>query len=313
MGGAATIQFLGLKLYTYGLYLSLGCLFAGALLFSLCRGDAKLRSFAGFAALLSPLLGLVLARLVWALAEVQFAPFLSFKNILNLSTGGLSMFGALAGAVLGGILAARLTGQAVGPALDRLMPALLVFVAVARLGEGYTSLGISRPLVTGVLNKSFLAFQDEYDAYLRTYLLESFAAMLICLFSLLSLQRRRPWGVTLMVLLSFGLSQNFLESLRYDGHIRFSFIGLQQVLAVVLFGLVLIFLAVRLLKQNQERKLALLSLGLLPLVLGAMLFLEFKIDRSEMSKWLTYGLYALLHLVPLCLGLRMIRKGGYDG
>lgn len=313
MEGAATVQFLGLTLYTYGLYLSLGCLLAGGLLFALCRGDARLRAFAGYAALLSPVLGLVLARLVWALAEVQFAPFLSIRNVLNLRTGGLSMFGALLGAVLGGMLAARISRLPLGQALDRLMPVLLIFVAAARLGEGHTALGISRPLVTGVLDNSFLAMRDAYDAYLRTYLLESAMALVLCGLAIRSLKRRKPWGSTLMVLLGFGLSQNLLESLRYDGHLRFSFISLQQVLSVVLFSLVLIFLAVRLLRMQKGQRLAILSLALLPAVLGGMLFLEFKIDRSEVSKWITYGAYVLLHLVPLTLGLQMLRQGGYDG
>lgn len=313
MDGAASIHVLGLTIYVYGLYLGAGCLLAGGLLFWLCRQDESHRRFALLAAPLAMILGLFMARLVWVMAEVQFQPFLSVQNALNLKTGGLSMFGALFGAALGGMLAARLAGLKVAKGLDRLLPALLLFVAVARLGEGYTQLGISRPLVSGVLNNSFLALKDEYDAYLRTYLLESIMAVVLMLVALLSLKRRKPLGTSLLVFLCFGLSQNLFESLRYDGHLRFSFIGLQQVLAVVLFGCTLIWLAVRVLKLQKDRRLAIISLALLPLILGGMLFLEFKIDRSELSKWLTYGIYVLLHLLPLGLGLKLLRQGGYDG
>ena len=82
---------------------------------------------------------------------------------------------------------------------------------------------------------------------------------------------------------------------------------------MVLFGCTLIWLAVRVLKLQKDRRLAIVSLALLPLILGGMLFLEFKIDRSELSKWLTYGIYVLLHLLPLGLGLKMLQQGGYDG
>lgn len=312
-GDVAALDFGGLTVYVYGLYVSLGCLLAGGLLLFLCRGEEKTRNFAALSALFSPVLGLAAARLLWALTEVNFSPFLSIQNILNLRSGGFAMFGALIGAMLGGALAAKLARFPLGQALDRQFAALLLFVAVARLGEGHTALGFSRPLVTGVLDHTFLAFRDRYDAYLRTYLLEAAAAFLLCGLTLRSLRRRRPFGSLLMGLLAFGLSQNLFESLRADDHLRFSFIGLQQVLAVVLFSLVLIFLSIRLLRLGRSKPLAVLSLCVLPVALGALLGLEFMIDRSELSKWISYGLYALVLALLLGLGLRMINRGGYNG
>lgn len=69
-----------------------------------------------------------------------------------------------------GCISARLGGLKKAEWLDVITPSLFLFIAVARLGEQYTSLGISRPLVTGVLDHTFLAVRDEFDAYLRTYL-----------------------------------------------------------------------------------------------------------------------------------------------
>lgn len=313
MADAAVLNILGLSVYSYGLYVSAGCLLAGLLLVVLCRKDERQKNFAALSVLLSPVLGLISARLLWAVAEVNFSPFLTFQNIVNLRTGGFSMFGALFGAMLGGLIAARIAKAPLGEAMDRLWTALLLFVAVTRLGEGHTALGISRPLVTGVLDSTFLAYRGEYDAYLRTYLIESLGAFILCGLMLLSLRRRKPFGSLLMGLLSFGLTQNLFESLRYDGHLRFSFIGLQQVLAVVLFSLVLIYLAVRLLTLKKAKALAITSLCVLPVALGAILGLEFMIDRSELSKWLSYGLYVLVLTLLMWLGSRMIYKGGYNG
>ena len=96
----AALDFWGLTVYVYGLYVSLGCLLAGGLLLFLCRGEEKVRNFAALSALFSPVLGLAAARLLWALTEVNFSPFLSIQNILNLRSGGFAMFGALIGAML---------------------------------------------------------------------------------------------------------------------------------------------------------------------------------------------------------------------
>lgn len=311
----AQMTFLGLTVYAYGLHLAAGCLAAGLLLWHLAGKEEARRNAAALTCLLSPLLGLVAARLVYVLSDITFAPFLTLRNVLNLRLGGYAMFGALLGAVLGGLLAARIAGVKKAAWLDTLAPALFAFIAVARLGEGHTVLGISRPLVTGVLDNTFLAMRDDYDAYLRTYLLESAGALVLCLLSLRSLRRHgaQPGRTALFAGLTFGVTQTLFESLRFDQHIRFSFIGLQQVLSVVLFSLIIICLAVYLLRRGQAKALAIWSLCLLPVVLGGILGLEFMVDRSQVSKWLTYGLYVLLLCVPIALGVRLLERNGYHG
>ena len=178
---AATFVILGQSVYIYGLFLSVACLLAGSLLLLKTRKTTpRQKNAAALTCLLSPMLGLFFARLVYVAAEVNFAPFLSFQNAVNLRLGGLSMYGALIGAVLGAFISARLCGLKKAEWLDVITPSLFLFIAVARLGEQYTTLGISRPLVTGVLDHTFLAVRDEFDAYLRTYLLESAAALTLC-------------------------------------------------------------------------------------------------------------------------------------
>ncbi len=312
---AVRLSFLGLELYAYGLYVALGCALAGLLLWWLSRGEEGLKNAAALSCLLSPVLGLALARALYCLADINFQQVASFSNALTLTTGGFAMFGALLGAVLGALIAAKVARQPAVRWLDILTPALFLFIALARLGEGYTSLGISRPLITGVLDDTFLAYRDEYDAYLRTYYLEAVTALVLCLLTLRELRRSvlTQGSVALTGALTFGITQTLYESLRYDGHLRFSFVGLQQVLAVVLFSLTLIYLAIRLLRQKRDRRLAILSLILLPVILGAVLGIEFMIDRSQISKWLSYLAYVLVLLLPLGLGLGMIKRSGYNG
>lgn len=305
----------GLSFYIYGLFIAAACVAAGILLLLISRKTKALKDAAALTCLLSPVLGLVFARVVYCLFDPNFRQLASFVAALDLTIGGLSMFGALLGIGLGALLAAKRAGVKAIEWLDMLTPALFAFVAIARLGEGYTSLGISRPLITGVLDNTFLAFRDEYDAYLRTYYLESTMGFLLCGFSLRDLLKQdgRRGDVALTGALLFGLSQNLFESLRYDGHLRYSFVGLQQVLSVALFTLALVIFAVRLLKQNKARGLAIVSLCALPIVLAAILGIEFMIDRSQLSKWLSYGLYIVVLCIPLALGLVMRKRSGYNG
>lgn len=300
--------------YHWGLFVALGCLLAGAWLLTQSRVDERKRNTAALTCLLSLVLGLLFARLVYAFAEVQFAPYRTAATALDIRLGGFSMFGALAGAVLGALWAARIDRVDALEWLDQLAPALLLFVFAARLGEGGTALGISRPLVTGVLDDTFLAYRDAYDAYLRTYLLESFGALVLFLFSLRIARRvKRSGGVFLWTALMFGISQNLFESLRYDGHLRFSFIGLQQLLAVTLFSVALISLAMQLIRRKDHRGLGIAALAILPLLLAAILGLEFMVDRSSISKWLIYGLYVVVLAGAGALGSALLRRSGYNG
>ena len=307
---AATFVILGQSVYIYGLFLSVACLLAGSLLLLKTRKTtSRQKNAAALTCLLSPMLGLFFARLVYVAAEVNFAPFLSFQNAVNLRLGGLSMYGALIGAVLGAFISARLGELKKAEWLDMITPSLFLFIAVARLGEQYTTLGISRPLVTGVLDHTFLAVRDEFDAYLRTYLLESAAAIILCAACFLyNKKQRRAGDVFLFGALLFGASQTLFESLRFDAHIRFSFIGLHQVLSAALFSGVLIFLAIRLIKQKTHQRLAIISLSLILPVLGAIIGIEFMIDRSQVNKWLSYAIYAAVLLIPCCLGLSMLKR-----
>ena len=304
---AATFVILGQSVYIYGMFLSVACLLAGSLLLLKTRKSTQQqKGAAALTCLLSPILGLFFARLVYVVAEVNFAPFLNLQNAVNLRLGGLSMYGALFGAVMGAFISAWLGGLKKAEWLDVITPSIFLFIAVARLGEQYTTLGISRPLVTGVLDNTFLAIRDDFDAYLRTYLLESAVAVILCAASFKYDRRKRKSGYTwLFGVLLYGVTQTLFESLRFDAHIRFSFIGLHQVLSAALFCGVIIYLAIW---QNTSRRVALLSIIILLPVLGAIVSIEFMIDRSQVNKWLSYAIYAAVLLIPCCLGLSMLKR-----
>ncbi|MDD4079850.1 MAG: prolipoprotein diacylglyceryl transferase [Eubacteriales bacterium] len=302
--------FLGTEIYAYGLCLLAGTFLGLGILYRLSR-KRNLMPAAALTGFLALPLGLILARLLFVFGDPIFRPYLSFANIFNLRTGGFAMYGALAGAVLGALFSARANRVKAARVLDILAPALMAFLIPARLGEGFTVLGISRPLTTPWIAGSFLARREPFEAYLRTYALEAFVALVLLIILLFALKRyRRPGNVFLMGCLLYSITQTLMESLRFDGHLRLSFVGIQQVLSAVLFSAALIVLAVRALKKPGGKALPVLSLILLPLIIAGAIAVEFMIDRSPIGKLPAYGLYLLLLAIPLGLGMLLFRREG---
>ncbi|HPA61488.1 MAG TPA: hypothetical protein PLS01_07985, partial [Clostridia bacterium] len=74
-----------------------------------------------------------------------------------------------------------------------------------------------------------------------------------------------------------------------------------------LFGVTLIALSVRALRRQGGKLLPVIALASLPLVLAALVGVEFLIDRSELGKPISYGLYLPLLALPAALGMRLIK------
>ncbi|HSK68831.1 MAG TPA: prolipoprotein diacylglyceryl transferase family protein [Candidatus Limnocylindria bacterium] len=303
-----TVQAAGVRVYVYGIALMLGCWAGLAVLFTLSRRSLKERNAAAWAGALALPLGLLFARLAFCLLDPNFRPFLNLRNVLDLRTGGLSMYGAMAGMGLAAWLGARIGGVKPLRMLDLACAAFLAFLIPARLGEGFTSLGISRPLTTGLLDNTFLAQRDAYDAYLRTWLLEAVVALGLLLLLLASLRRNpRPGRALMLFCLLYGAAQTLMESLRFDGHMRFSFIGVQQVLSAALFLGALVVLGVRALRRGKAGPLPIAGIAAAPVIAAALVGVEFLIDRSGMGKLASYALFLAVLALPVWLGARMIR------
>ena len=143
---------------------------------------------------------------------------------------------------------------------------------------------------------------------MRTYLLEAATALILAVFLIRMLRRNVKEGLVFSSFcLLYGVTQTLMESLRYDGHLRFGFIGVQQVLSAALFGVTLIALSVRALRRQGGKLLPVIALASLPLVLAALVGVEFLIDRSELGKLFSYGLYLPLLALPAALGMRLIK------
>lgn len=301
----ATIDILGLKLYTYGFFLTLGVLFAIVLAYFVERKTSLKKGTLLLTICISMPLGVALSRLLYCLTDSNFRAVLTFKNIFLISTGGMSMYGAILAVILAALISAKILSENTRKMLDAITAPLMAFILFARLGESYTQLGISRPLVTGVLEGGFLVHVGEYDAYLKTWLLEAVCACVLCVLLYAWLNKYKKGDVFLSWMILFGATQVIFESLRYDGHMRFSFVGLQQVLSSVLWGIALLILSLR---KKPMSKRAKINLFLLPVAVFGAIGIEFLIDRSEIQKWLLYIGYIALLALPSGIALSLREK-----
>ncbi len=306
---AVTTYFLGVKVYAFGLYAALGMALAMIALSMLLRRAKWPKGAAALTGVLAIACGFVVSRLFFCFMDQGLGGPVPLRGVLLVTGGGYSMMGALLGACFGAVAAAKIMKRSPAGLLDLLAPALLLFVACERLGEGpIPDFGISRPLVSDLLKGSFLAVEGDYDWALATYLLESFTALVLALVLLRDVngKNRRPGDTFLLFLLLFGASQVILESLRFDQHMHFSFVGLQQIIALLMLYAGLTVLSLR--RMKDRRALAVTALALMPVIAGIGVGLEFAVDRTTVNRFLLYAVFILVMAVPAALGVKLRKE-----
>ena len=308
---AATVDFLGVGVYAFGLYAALGAALGLIALAWLLRRRRWEKGMASLTGVLCIACGFIMSRLFFGWLDNSLGAPLPLRGMLMVTGGGYSMMGALLGACLGALLAARIRKQNAARLLDFLAPALLLFIACERLGEGrIEGFGISRSLEGDLLKGSFLAVEGLYESYLATYLLESFTALILTLALLRDeSESRRPGDTFVLFLLLFGGTQILMESLRSDFHMLWPynhFVRYQQIIAFMLLTAGIVTLAIR---RFKERKgLAIAALIALAAALGVCVQLEFALDRTAVNKYLIYAIYIVALAVPVCLGILLRRE-----
>jgi len=301
---AERIYFLGVEVYAFGLYVCLGLALALLVLGVLLRKRKWKSGTAALTGVLSIGIGFVVSRLFFGFMDASLTETMPLWAMVRVNTGGYSMIGALLGACMGAVLTARLTRQSAPALLDLLAPALLLFIACERLGEGHIEeFGVSRKLTVDLPDNTFLVSGGR----LNTYLLESFTALVLAIVMLWDLRGNRRAGNTfLLFLILFGASQVLMESLRKDGHMTVkAFVRLEMIMSMMLLGAGIIALFIRNLKRYPALSWAALLTVLAAVGLGVLI--EFKIDRSQISHYLLYLAFIAVLAVPVVLGL-LLRK-----
>lgn len=293
-----------LQVFYYGCFVALGLILLLASTYAL----RKRRNIPGDTVLLFGVtalpLSLVFSRLLFCALDFNFHSVFSLRAVLSFWGGGFSMVGALLGIALAAFIIGRKQDICPLKIMDTAVIGILLFMACERLGEPYTELlGRSRPLVSEAFKNSFLAIGDEYDSYLRTYALQALSCLLIAAYLFVFGKKERKNGdVLLMGMLLLGCTETLFYSLRFDAHMRRSFISMQQLLFSVMMAVPLIVFALRASKKSSHKAPLWIALGILLLAIVMAIVLEFMIDRSGISRILLYAVYALLLALPAAAG-----------
>ncbi len=237
---AESWTFFGLTVWKYGLCAAVGALCYLALARVTMRGLPTKA-----AAIFGPLavaLGVVCARLAYGLTEIAYftETIEQPEKLLCFWDGGFSMTGLLLGLLLAAWLAGRLGKAPIGRMLDGAMLPAGLLIAVLRMGEGYTSLGVGRYFDAGGLTAaapwlfvaSGLGNATLYS--LAVYRIEALIALLILAVSALWGRGAKPGDRALFTLALYGACQLVLESLRDDGHMLWGFVRAQQAYAAAM-------------------------------------------------------------------------------
>ena len=302
---AVIIEVLGIRMYAFGACVALGVLFA---VISLCVTGRHLSFKKGTAlltAVISILSGILCSRVAFCLLNKELGHMTPLSFWPQVSGGGWSMFGLIGGVLIGGYISARIMKEDTGKVLDAVSLSVLPMIAAERMGESrIEDFDISRPLDSAFLKDSFLAVGGDEPCLATYYIAAAVAVLLFIILAVRMSHRERSGNIANVFLLLFGAASIITESLRYDRFLSVSFVGLQQIAAALTLAAGVVFAIVR-----GDRKPALWTAAAVSLVLmvGAVIGLEFALDRTTWNKIIIYVAMVLIVAIPVILGMKLLK------
>lgn len=309
-----TFNFLGLTVYPFGLFVTMGALvmlvIMGILGYKRRLPEGTVRIFG----VLAVPLGIVFARLLYCLMNIPLFVG-TYENpllMLRFYDGGFSMAGLILGLVLAAILASRIAKAPVGDLFDVLGVGICAFLALVYLGQKYTELGVGIVVEESWLteNLPFLfSIQRmgivEYRMAVYLYQAVFCTVLFVILLSMfLGSKKTRPAGnVGLLFFILYGAGEILLESLRDDGHMLIIFLRVSQLAALIMILVSMIILCRRYIRENGNKTWAVIAWILfVGCIIGGIL-LEFALDGRLVTGNLTkLHLYGLMLVVCVAVG-----------
>lgn len=291
-----------IKFSRFGLILAAGAVIALVGLRYASGKQPNLRLSLMWTTVLSVPFGLIGARLVYALVNIPFylnaisAP----EAMLKLWEGGLSLTGALSFIVLAGVIGAKLGKARIAEVLDALAIPLLLVALYADMAAGSINM-VFGPEVSGLV--SLFSIDINGTERLDT----SVVILLALLFVLYAVYRslrgkNAPAGHRFaLTAFLYGSVMILMESLREDGHMVWGFVH-----AEMIFDLVFALAALLCLARTKKR--ILLSLLATAILAGAVVALEFALDRSNIGDGLLYAVYTAVLGGYICLGCTCAKR-----
>ena len=266
----------------YGLVLAIGTVAVICLLLRLNWKQPDLRDALVWTGVLAVPFGLIGARLVYCLVNISFyfntiaAP----QAMLKVWEGGLSLSGALAFVVLAGVIGAKIGKVRISRVLDATAAPLVWLAISATIAARTVGMGFG-PEISG----SFLTVAINGVQRLDTAGLMMFVMFLLLIAAELLSGKNAPAGHRFaLYTFLYGSVMILMESLREDGHMVWGFVHAEMVFDLVFALAALLYLA-------KTTKRILLSLLATAVLAGAVVALEFALDRSSIGDGLLYAAY----------------------
>lgn len=277
------------------------CAFAaGLLLLCLTQRKAGLRAdTAEIFALLALPLGLCGARLFYCLARLTLYMEIGLGSIFRLWDGGFALWGAVGGAVVAALLTAKITRQSAVKLLDALAAPAALVIAIARFAEFASGEGIGLEVEAEFFQRfPFAVFDPEWEVWFwAIFIAEGVAALAI--FVILQVKKfNRAGDKAKLFLVLYCSAQILLESLRRDEFLRWLFVRVSQLTAVLVLGGLMFWSLYQWAKADKAKR-----MPVKPLIINWVIFLvgvglciamEFAVDKSaDMPVWLCYCIMAV--------------------
>ncbi|MBR3017142.1 MAG: prolipoprotein diacylglyceryl transferase [Clostridia bacterium] len=308
-----TIWGLPVTAYALCLVISLGigllCFFAAA------KRNGVSMDAAWRTALLSLPLGLIGARLFHFIGNYFYYEEMGFAALLRLWDGGFALWGAVGGAALAAFIAGKTTRQSVANLLDTLAAPGALVIGLTRFAEYFSGEGIGPYVENDFFARfPFAVYRPDYEVWnWAVFMLEGIAALLI---ACILFRKKRPAGNTArLFLLLYSACQITLESLRRDHCLRWLFVRVSQLTALLVILGLMLFATVRWAKAKRNQKASLLPV-LLPwlsvaLFSGIIIAIEFSFDGKILRDLPVWAGYLIVAACSAGIGVsayRLIRK-----
>jgi len=277
------------------------CAFAAglAVLFGTQRRAGLRADTAEIFALLALPLGLAGARVFYCLARLTLYMEIGLGSVLRLWDGGFALWGAVGGAVIAALLTAKITKQSAVKLLDALAAPAALTIAIARFAEFASGEGIGLEVGHEFFQRfPFAVYDPEWEVwFFAIFIAEGIAALAI--FAVLLMKKfRRDGDQAKLFLVLYCSAQILLESLRRDEFLRWLFVRVSQLTAVLVLGGLMFWALYKWVRADKAKR-----MPVKPLVINWVIFLvgvgvciamEFAVDKSaNMPVWLCYCIMAV--------------------
>ena len=266
-------------------------------------------------ALLALPLGLIGARVFYCLCRLTVFMELGMGNMLRLWDGGYAMWGAAGGAVIAALLTAKITRQSAARILDAMAAPAALVMALGRFAEFFSGEGIGLEVENAFFQRfPFAVFDADWEVWFwAIFLLEGIAALTI-LAVLLAKKHGKPGDHAKLFLVLYCSAQILLESLRRDQFLRWLFVRVSQLTAVLVLGGLMFYALYKWVKapadQRMPKKQLIINWVVFLLCVGLCIAMEFAVDKAAfMPVWLCYTIMGVCCVIFGYTAHQLIRKG----